>query len=464
VTALTLSVWLGTRESPEDRAKRLCSEGVVAQAQALWNEARRGQSEGAFRSANASGVWAQVNQHLASEVAGWMAFSLEACQLPQNDARRGPFQACLEERRKTLDSMAQLFATADHGVVENAINTVMLEAHPVSACRPVVGQVKQPRPPTPADDRMRSALARVRVLRAAARYKPVIDEALTVRNEAETADALEIKAEAQLAVGELYADQLEDGAEEFLLDAKDTADSIGNDELRARAWISLLGWAADRDKVPLALLAEREGLAVLERLGRPPLLHAEWLTAVGRFRSQQGIADDAQKAFEEALELRKANLPPDHPLVLRSRHAWAWSLPTSDARRITEIEAVLEARKKVFGARHAETISTLNKLAYAHLDARDCQVALELFQQAVSAALDRVSENPLDAGHAYVDLAAAHECLGHPRQARDAVKEGLELLRKGAPDEEIQHVEDLLLRLEKEILSPGQSPGGARGP
>jgi tetratricopeptide (TPR) repeat protein len=447
-----LTAWLSTRETAEQRSHRLCTEQVKASAAAVWSQLRRANAERRFRSELASGVWTQVDEHMTAEVKGWTEASNGACALAQNNAQRASVQACLEERRKTLDSMGELFSLADRPVVTNAINTVMLEVQPAETCGAPAREAKQDPAPARDVDGMRSTLAKVRVLRAAAKYVPALEAALTVKNQAEDAQAHEILAEAQLAVGELYADQLADSADDFLHKAIYTSEALGNDELRTRAWIVLLGWSSDRDKIEQAPLARYEANALLTKLGRPPLLDADWQTAVGHFELKQDNSDAAQVAFKKALELRTLHLPSNHPLVLRSRLNWALSLKVTQQERLRELQAVREARARLFGPRHAETVAATLELGRTHLERNECDTAKELFDEAVSASNDRVEENPLDAGGAQIDLAKALDCLGQTRDAIQSVSQGLALLRRGgASSEETERVESLLRCFEKKL-------------
>jgi hypothetical protein len=446
-----LIIWQGVREKPEQHAEHVCIADVTRDAQALWSVTRRGKAEVAFQRELASGVWAQVHPRLTAEVMDWSAAAIAACRLPPSD----PIRSCLEERKKTLDSMGQLFSEADHGVVTNAINTVMLEVQPAVTCQPQAAAGRSASPSPADDDEARKRLARVRVLRAAAKYVPALEEAMTVKHQAEDLEAPELLAEAQLAVGELYADQLADGAEEYLLNAIFTAESVGKDELRARAWIALLGWSSDRDKVEQAQLARREAHALLTRLGGRPTLEAAWYTAVGRLAARQDDVEGARAAFLRALELRQDHFTADHPLVLRSRLNWASALPADDPRRMSELNKVLEARAKLFGPRHAETVDAMLALARTQVELHACDRARDLFADAVSASLDRVEENPLDAGGAQIELALAYDCLGQTRDAHAAACEGLKLLRKGgASVAELDRVESLLRDLEKKVTRP----------
>jgi tetratricopeptide (TPR) repeat protein len=458
---LGLSGWLSTRETPEERARRQCNEGVAQAADAVWNPERQTKAGAAFGAADAH-LFEQVNARLAAGVKGWTEASKEACLLPPSTPDRRRFQACLAERRKRLDSMGELFASADRAIIDNAIDIVTLEVEPAASCRPNAQTVM----PSPAalvgDDHMRSELARARVLRAAHKYKSAAIEALKVSNEAADADALEVKAEADLAVGETYADEGRDGAREYLRKAIVAAEGQGNDELRARAWIALVSWSApDISKLDEAKFGDEVAPAILVKLGRPALLEAARLTAHARIKLMEHSVDEAQASLEEALKLRRAHLPEDHPLVMRALQNWAVLLPPD--RAIPLLEGLVATRKKVYGPTHAETADAITSLAKAQKKLARCDVALRLFDEALNASLERVDDDPIRAGRAHVEVATADECLAHLPEAQTHCREGLKLLQRGgASEDEAQRVEDYCDSIDEHLEATGPSGGGSR--
>src|SRR5439155_3228172 len=115
-----------TRETAAERDMRECGEAVGAQIENAWGPGRQAEMAKAF---GASPVWAEVQRRLDTEVIQWRAASLAACNVARSPERQR-FTRCLEERRKILQSMSDVFRTADPRVSENALNTVMLEVQP----------------------------------------------------------------------------------------------------------------------------------------------------------------------------------------------------------------------------------------------------------------------------------------------------------------------------------------------
>ncbi len=150
--------------------------------------------------------------------------------------------------------------------------------------------------------------------------------------------------------------------------------------------------------------------------------------------------------------------------MLRSLQNWALSLPP--AQRVPLLESVLDARRKLFGARHAETAIALSNLAEAHMEMRDCSAALELFQTALDVRLERVEDDPAGAGRSQVDLARALECLQRFDEGVDALEEAVALLARGGASDTEQHEVQAYLAEQLKLVQlqhrPQQLKGGAR--
>ena len=239
--------------------------------------------------------------------------------LPAEHVERRRWMTCLEERRKTLQSMSDLFATADLGVVENAINTVMLEVQPVESCLSEDEVLPAPQHATASDEAMRSALARARVLRAAGKYAEAEQIAGEVRNDAEDAEARLLFAEALVLIGEISAELRRSDAEQLLRFALAASERVANDELRARAWIALIAWYAHWGKQPEARFADSQANAILGHMGRPMVLESTRLMHLAQLEStDHGDLDKAVRYAEAAVRLRR-QLRPRRPADLCGR-------------------------------------------------------------------------------------------------------------------------------------------------
>jgi eukaryotic-like serine/threonine-protein kinase len=432
------------RDTPEQRTQKECLARVDGELESLWSTRRRATIQEQFSRVRAddgigADTWIRVNARIGPEIEDWKNTSKAACVLRGDAAVRARWMSCLEERRKTFGGMSDLFARADATVVENALNTVIQEVTPASSCKSVEqATVAAVEGSTSADEQMRSGLALARVLRAAGKYPEAIVEALNVINIASDKDARHVEAEAMLLVGELYVQLDAPNAEENLREAIAAAERVGNDELRARAWIALTSWYSTpgrvaRGKSVDASWADRQARSILRRLGNPPLLLASQLMGAGALAQATGDSIEAQRTFEKAVDILAALLPDDHPFLLRARSSLGKSLPA--ARGLPLLRAVLQTREKVFGPNHPETATAHHNLGGKLMNDQDCQTALSHFETALEIKLKQPMADPKRLGREHVSVARAYKCLLQLTETETHLKLGVSLL-KDADDEQ----------------------------
>jgi tetratricopeptide (TPR) repeat protein len=463
VTALSIaaviagSAYLSSRESPEARAVRLCSEGANADADRIFNEGRRGEIVAAFDKVQGMSQWPSVRARLEGDVQAWRSSSLLVCRLPLGADRRR-VAACLEERRKTLQSTSDMFAAADRQVVDQALNTMMLEIQPVAGCS-VSGAEPPPTVSAEADERMRSGLARARVLKAAGKWREAVKAGLNVAVEAEEPDpahpqAPQVAAETRLLLGEIYADRRRVDAEVNLLRAITFAEAVGNDEVRARAWLGLIVWYVERRRFPEAKHASDQANAISNRLGRPPLLEAARLNQEGMRAKRLGRNQEAVTAFREAVRLRREHLPEEHPLVAKLLSNLAVILPPEEGLPIAE--GVLRTRLKLFGEKHPDTADALHLIGAIAMNKTpepECETALRMFEDAIAAQSE--SQDLVRLGSTLCAKARALHCLNRPEIALDFQKQGVKALRDGdAVEDQLLHQLRYLVQLCGELECP----------
>jgi tetratricopeptide (TPR) repeat protein len=434
---VVLAVALWSRETSDERNLRLCGAHVQSEVDEVWSARRRAEIEESFSKAQGAWAWVPVRDRFGGEVDRWKDASLAACQLSSSDARRRT-ASCLEERRKTLKSMSDLFAAADLGVATHALNTVMAEVQPIESCLETMRDEAPTVIKPDVDESMRFGLAQARVLKTAGKYDRAVIEARRVANMAEDAHADRVKAEAQLLVGELNVLLGRNDAEENLQVAIFTAEAVGNDEVRARAWIALMGWYTDRHRIKEATQAGRVTASILERMRRPALLESFRLNQQGELYAVQDETYEAQRMFEQALELqRQLKLGEDHPVTMRTLNNLGNVLPPAEA--VPLFEKVLAIRKRAFGPEHPEIAAALYNLGVAHLEAHECDKALARFEEALAVESKNPQDEPLWLGHQYVAVAEAQQCLLKLADAEKSLVRGVELLEKGgAPDDELK--------------------------
>lgn len=442
------------RESAAERAERECLATVEATMARTWGPDRVAAMKEAFvTSAGEPGreafsrVWAQ----LEPETHAWADASRALCRLdPASPARRASAR-CLGARGNALSSLADVFASADARVVENAQATVTLEVQPVGTCEPTQAVIPALLQDTEADRELRPELSRARVLRAAGRYAEGLSAALEVASTAHDDKALQVEAEAQLLAGQLAAELRRPDAESFLKSAASLAERAGADDERASAWIALVGWYSERDRFDAAHDAAATAEDITTRLGQPDLLEAQRLGQLGQLLTREGDVPAAREAFQKALTLRRRHFPPPHPLVTRALTNHALSLPAAEAQPL--LLEVLRVREQTLGPTHPETALAEHNVGVVMLGNGSCQGARTHVGRAL-AIRQQMPQDVARLGREHAVLARAQECLGELEAAAQSLERGVEAMRQGgAPDAELRrelnHLLDLLERLER---------------
>ncbi|MDX2008706.1 MAG: serine/threonine-protein kinase [Myxococcaceae bacterium] len=443
------------RETPAERAARECTSAVDEVMPRHFAAPRLAQMRASFEGAvgPAGGeVFDKVWRQLEPEQKAWTTVARAMCQLSPDEPRRRLVAPCLETRRAVLESLAEVLLSADARVVENALTTVAVELQPVASCGVAEAQALPVTADSDADRRLRPALSRARVLRAAGRYADGMSLALQIAGEAEEAGARRVEAEAQLLGGALAAELRRADAEALLRAAASLSERVGADDERARAFLSLTGWYADRRRLDEAHRAHASAEDILTRLGRPELLEAQRLTSLGQLLDRQGDGEGAAAAFREALARRRRLLPPGHPLVTRALMNYGLSLPPEEGQPI--LLEVLAVQVQTLGENHPETATAEHNVGLVMLGTGACQGARTHLARALAIRQQRPAADPVRLGREYAVLARAQECLGQLDAAADGLQHGIDALREGgATDDELKrelgHLYDLLERLER---------------
>jgi hypothetical protein len=425
VVGVGVGVLLG-RETPSQRAERECLATVDNTVQSTWNASRLATMREAFVTSLGepgrdafSRVWTQ----LEPETRAWADASRALCRMDVGSAERRSRESCLSARGAVLSSLAEVFASADAQVVENAQATVTLEVQPASSCNTVEAPVAALAKDTAADRELRPELSRARVLRAAGRYADGITAALEVAANAEEVKATRVQAEAQLLAGLLSAELRRPDTESLLQSAIGLAERAGSDEERARGWISLVGFYSERERFEDAHHAASVAKDISTRLGHPDLLEAERHNQLGMLSTREGDAEGAQKAFEQTLLLRRRHAPPSHPLVTRALTNHALSLPPAEGQPL--LLEVLKVREQTLGPNHPETAVAEHNVGVVMLGNGSCQGARIHVGKALAIRQLMPQADPARLGREYVVLARAQECLGQLDSAVQGLEAGI---------------------------------------
>ena len=460
--------WLLTRETDAERARRECLTRVRAMEEEVWSPARQASTAERFAAVSGSvgnDTFSRVTQLLGPEVQAWTEASRLACVQPVSTAR----ERCLESRGRVLQSLSELFLSADAEVVATAVNAVRLEVLPVAGC--LTSSVSEPRvvPDSEADQRLRPLLARARVLRAAGQYDDGILAANAVVDQAHAVGAVRVEAEAQLLAGQLSSLLRRADTEAMLTQAVRLSEQASADEERVRAWLLLITWYASHEDFEGAWRASDQADAILDRLGRPDHLEALYQNQRGQLLKQQGDRPGAIEAFKRALELRRKHYPASHPLLLSALTNYALTLPAPEAQPL--LEEVLETRAASLGEQHPETANAAHNLGVV-LEELDGKAALVPLTRALEIWKGQKHPDTCRLAREHFSLARAHDGLQARGPALEEQRQGLNLilhaecpgiadlgqelewLRQRVPPVEQRPVEDVLARLKNKETLP----------
>jgi serine/threonine protein kinase len=127
----------------------------------------------------------------------------------------------------------------------------------------------------------------------------------------------------------------------------------------------------------------------------------------------------AARQGERALELRTAELGPDHPdtLNLQNSLALAYWAAGQHGRAIPLLERAAEVRSARLGAEHPDTLATQNNLAIAYQAAGVVDRAIPLLERTAAACSSRLGAGHPDTLAAQNNLANAYRVAGRLEQA-----------------------------------------------
>ncbi len=465
---VTLAYFFSHRETSEQRTQRECVERADGELGKLWSPERQAAIQKAFGSGEGADIWGRaVRDRLSPEIGEWSKSSHAACAVQADPEERTRWLGCLEDRRKTLQGLSDLFEQPDPTVVEGALNTIIIEVSPASLCHLVrPGRSQAPHLASDVDEAIRSGLARARVRRTAGKYVDGIEEAKTVVELARKKGARMVEAEALLLEGELYSEQhsLED-ATETLREATLAAEVVGDDEVRAQAWIALVRvYAESRQTRVQAREADAQASAILERLDNPPMLVAARYNAKGTLETKldpQNVRA-GESDFEHSLaELRRAGLKEDHPLLLKSKTNLGNSSP-SDA-GVALLGEVLRDRALIFGPDHPETARARVNLGVKLTEASELQAAIDQFEAALKIR-GKFPDAEQDLANTHAAMADALEQAGELEASETHLARAVELFEQAAAPDEVQGRElNNLLELKKRLHRPAAELNPLRG-
>jgi tetratricopeptide (TPR) repeat protein len=420
--------FMGAGQIESTRAEAACQAAATALHHA-WNPATRAQLAAAFTAASpelgpiaATRTSAWIDQLAAA----WSAHRRDLCRETTIDRTRAPelavrILACLEERQLDLEVTLELLAAADPEVVQHAAHLVSGLA-PADTCFTETKWSRAAIGPEDPLQRARGVALRRRLIRASAledagKFTAGLTAAYDVLHAATLEGRSELRAAAQMRVGNLhdrrgaYAE-----AEQALEQAVWLAAQDGHDETVAEA-ASMLAFTVGlhRGRHDDALRWARLSQAALHRAGAETSLRAARLHSVlGTLHRLRGDLDLAHEHAEQALALREALLGQEHPDVARALN----TLGNVDVARgeldlaLAHHTRALAIRERVYGHENFDVATSLRNLGDTRRVRGELPLALAHHTEAL-----RLRERLLGADHpgvaeARVDLGRTQQALG----------------------------------------------------
>lgn len=384
-------------ERREERLQ-LC-RGAEGKLAGIWDAERKQDIRQAFvatKVSYAAGAWTAVERALDQHTGRWATMHRETCEATrlrgeQSEDLLDRRMFCLEQRRREVEALVQVFSRADALTVERAASaTAALPG--LEECADTAALTS--RVPPPADPQVQArvealtqSLARARALGAAGKYRDGLTIARQAAAEAEKVPYPPIAAETLLLRGNLEDRAGEpDSAAATLLAAVALAEAAAVDEVKARAAIArlrVLGKTLGRFEE--AHEWEALAAAAVERLDGDERLTAEYLHELGQVYESEGRYPDAQVQLLRALEIRRRlGVPaPELAATLGEYGVTLFRLGRyPEARQI--FEEALALQRDTVGPEHPDLAGSLNRIGNTFYAQGHYQEALSYLRQGLA--------------------------------------------------------------------------------
>ncbi|WAS94557.1 serine/threonine-protein kinase [Nannocystis punicea] len=387
---------------------------------AAWNPAQRAALAAAFRGSGltlAAGAWQRVDASLGAYVQAWQAARRQLCETSalHSPGRLEARRICLERSAAAVAALIERLAAGERAAVERSIAAV--EALPrLEACAGTGASALVSRstgaPARDGGEALRRTLITARAYAATGDLAEARRLAESALARADLAVDPAARADALLAVGELRAERGEiEAAEAALLEAVDTAEAAGEDDLAASTWLALTTLAARQQIAPeRAQLWARRAAAALDRLGDQGLRRAELEFARAIAAYHAGHHDETARLEREVLARLEAV---DGPQAARIRAqqglANAYEALGREAEARATFEAALAAADAFYGARHPQYARVAHDMATLLIQQGEGARARGLLEAALAVWTEAHGAAGLEAARVHTTL--AHEAV-----------------------------------------------------
>jgi eukaryotic-like serine/threonine-protein kinase len=397
--ALVITVPLAVAFAFKPAAVDPCA-GAAARLEQAWSPARQETIAASFANtklAYADDAWSAAKTGLEQYSQRWQTMYAETCRATRVEGRQSEAlldlrMACLERNRSVLVALSDLWTAQLTPDVVRAATDAVRGLPPLEACADLRGLTE--RSPLPSDPTAVAAIAAARAqidqataLNLADRRTDAKVAAAEARAKAEATKWDQVRAEAALVEGEVFAELEVAKAEPTLLEAARLAGASRDDRLAASALIELVHHLAeDKQNAARALLVADLAEGVLLRAGDDPKLRARLTRYRGTALLGQGSYAEAKVTFTTATELARKGYGQDDwevtaNLAELARVAEAQG-DTAQARKLGE--EVLAAALVRFGPNNPTVAAVLNNLAMAVDNGGDPEAAVAYHRRALA--------------------------------------------------------------------------------
>ncbi len=407
----------------------------------VWDDSRKQEIERAFTATGlpyAASVWRSVSRELDNYADDWLAMRRDACEATEVRREQSAQlldlrMLCLRDRLSELRALSDLFASADHKVVEHAV-TAAGELRPVSTCGDLRALTERVPPPSDEATRARVAtiheqIAKASALKAAARYQQGIKLATAAAAEARAIGYRPIEAEAMSLLGVI---QIRAGdaaaAKETLTDAELAAVAGRDDKVAVVAATQLI--FAEGYRLGNHERGEywaRVAMSLLERSGGDKPLEADIEYKLTVLKTVEGKYDEAGEHARRALGLWREVAGDDDPRTAATHHALGvvYKKQGKYQQALEEYQHSLAFFRAALGDDHPDVAMALHNIGVVYKRLGQDTRAEEFLTEALHAWEKTLPENHPNVGMALLNLGMVKLALGKLDQAQADIERAI---------------------------------------
>lgn len=429
-----VSVWYGLRY----RTVQLC-KSAEGEFSGIWNKPTKNSIKEAFLATQkpyAQGTWERVERAFDAYLEDWTILRGEVCQAKhihgtESEELFDLKMSCLKTCKHELRALTKVFAKADSGVVEKAVQATS-SLTGINMCADEKALRATYPPPKTEEvktkvEAIREKLVEVGALKKTGKYTLGLEFAKKLKEEANTLDYKPIQAEALYWIGELLERVGEyKEAETMLYDAFRLAGQSRAPLLAAKAMSSLV-WVigCKQARYPEGILLSKAAESMLEVAGGDDTTRALLLGFLGVVFEKKGDYDKALENYRSSLAVRKKALGPDHHLVasILSNLGNVFERQGKYDKALENHRRSLAIVEKTLGSNHPNVAVTLNNLGIVFYSQGKYDKALENYRRALA-----IWEKALGPDHP--DVSKALNNLGNVFRKQGSSDKALENYRR----------------------------------